>query len=44
MDGVGRAGLGRENNGHKFLVRFEALGIADSKSRGFIVRMDGAVE
>jgi len=29
---VGGAGLGRKNDGHKFLARLEAAGIAASKS------------
>jgi len=29
---VGGAGLGHENDGHKFLARLEAVGIAASKS------------
>jgi len=42
--GVGGADLGRENEGHRFLARLEAAGIAASRSRGSMVRRDGGGE
>ena len=41
VGGVGSAGLGRENEGHRFLARFEAAGIAARRSRGSMLRRDG---
>ena len=42
VGGVGSAGLGRENDGHRFLARLGAAGIAASRRRGEMSRRDGA--
>src|SRR6266850_264893 len=41
---VGGVGLGHKNDGHKFLARLEAAGIAASKSQGEILKRDSAGE
>ena len=42
MGNVASVDLGRENEGHRFLARFETAGIAACRRRGPMVRRDGA--
>ena len=44
VGGVGSAGLGHENDGHRFLARLEAAGIAASRRRVEMCRRDSAGE
>jgi len=44
VSSVSSVGLGHKNNGHRFLVRLEVADIAASKSRGLMLRREGAGE
>ena len=44
ISSVSSVGLGRENDGHRFVARLEVADIAASKSRGLMLRRGGAGE